>query len=137
MATAKKPAGPTFPKTIGASIDLLYTLRATRIEKERLIEAEKATESALKEHIMANFAATELDGAKGKLATASIKETTNANIVDWEKYLKWMLKKKDYALVQKRVGITALREHWDNGETVDGVEQIVVKELSLTKAGGR
>jgi hypothetical protein len=134
MATAKKPAGPTFPKSIGAAIDLLYTLRATRIEKERLIEAEKATETALKEHILANFASSELDGAKGKLATASIKESTQANITDWEAYLKWA-QKKDPSAVQKRVGITALREHWDNEEVVPGVEKVVTKELSLTKAG--
>jgi hypothetical protein len=134
MATAAKAKPPVFPKSIGASIDLLYTLRSTRIEKEKVIEEEKKLESALKEHIMANFAKSELDGAKGQLATASIKRSTQAEIVDWELYIKWMVKKKDYACVQKRVGITALREHWDNGEVVPGVEQIQTEELSLTKA---
>jgi hypothetical protein len=134
MAAKKQPAGPTFPKSIGASIDLLYTLRATRIEKERAIEEEKKVETALKEHIMANFADTDLDGAKGKVATASIKESEQANITDWEKYVGWAVKKKDFSLIQKRVGITALREHWDNNEIIPGVEKVIVKELSLTKA---
>ena len=123
----------TFPKSIGAAIDLLYTLRSNRLAEEKKIEELKAQESALREHIMANFAKSDLDGAKGKLATASIKRSTQAEIEDWPKYLKWVLKNEAYACVQKRVGITALREYWDNGKQVPGVTPIQVEDLSLTK----
>jgi len=131
MATKKL----TFPKSIGASIDLLYTLRANRLAEEKQIEILKNQETALREHIMANFAKADLDGAKGKIATASIKRSTQATITDWPKYLKWVVKEGAYACVQKRAGITALREYWDNKKVVPGVEQIEVEDLSLTKVG--
>ena len=134
MATGKNPPHKsTFPKSIGASIDLLYTLRANRLAEEKKIETLKLQESSLKEHIMANFAKADLDGAKGKLATASIKKSVQAEIVDWPLYLKWTVKNEAYGCVQKRVGITALREYWDNKKQVPGVEQMVVEDLSLTK----
>lgn len=130
LATAKTLV---FPKTIGAAIDLLYTLREMRLKQEKILEQEKSREDALREHIMQNFAVGDLEGAKGKLATASIKESDQAQIVNWEEYLKWA-SKKDPEAVQKRVGITALREHWDNNEKIPGVERIKVRTLSLNKA---
>lgn len=123
----------TFPKSIGASIDLLYTMRTQRLLEQKKIEDMQLKESALKDHIMSNFAKADLDGAKGKVATASIKRSVQADITDWEAYLKWCVKKGAYSCVQKRAGITALREHWDNKEHVPGVEQMVVDDLSLTK----
>ena len=126
----------SFPKSIGASIDLLYTLRANRLEEEKKIEVLKNQESSLKQHIMSNFAKSELDGAKGKVASASIKRSTQGEVTDWEIYLKWIVKQKAYGCVQKRVGITALREYWDEGKTVPGVERVEVEDLSLTKVGG-
>jgi hypothetical protein len=134
MATKPKNPVSTFPKTLGAAIDLYYTLRAQRLDREKEVAAMQATESALGEHIMANFAAADVDGAKGKIATASISRSTQAEIEDWTKYLTWCAK-KDPAGVQKRVGITALREHWDNGEKIPGVKPITVEKLSVTKAG--
>jgi hypothetical protein len=122
-----------FPKSIGASIDLLYTLRSNRLAEEKKIETLKLQESSLKDHIMANFAKADLDGAKGKVATASIKHSVQANITDWEKYVKWCVKNEAYGCIQKRAGITALREYWDNKKEVPGVEQVVVEDLSLTK----
>lgn len=123
----------TFPTSIGASIDLLYTLRAQRIELDRKVDEMKAQEAALKDHIMANFAKSDLDGAKGKIATASIKHSIQANVTDFPTYLKWVVKNQAYACVQKRAGITALREYWDNGKQVPGVEPVETEDLSLTK----
>jgi len=131
---AKKQAEPVFPKSLGAAIDLLYTMRAQRLEEAKKLEVMQAQETALKAHIMANFASGDLDGAKGKVAVASIKRNTQAEVEDWEAYLKWAAR-KDPTCVQKRVGITALRTHWDNNEVVPGVKPVIVEELSLTKVG--
>ncbi len=122
-----------FPKTVGAAIDLLYNMRSERLEEEKRIENMKKSESALREHIMANFAKQEVEGARGKLATASIKRSVQADITDWPAYLKYVTKSGNYSLVQKRAGITGLRELWDDGKQVPGVEPVVTEDLSLTK----
>ena len=135
MATSKKTAD-VFPKTIGAAIDLLYTLRSTRLEAQRAVDAMENKESALRGHIMANFQKSDLNGGKGKLATASIMTSSQAEIVDFPQYVGWVVKNKDYSCLQKRVGITSVREHWDNGEQIPGIEMKTVETLSLTKANG-
>lgn len=124
---------PAFPKTIGAKIDLLYTLRAQRLEAQKQLDAMAANESALKIHIMESFEKSEIEGAKGSIATASIKRTTQAEVTDWDAYWAYIGKTKDWELLQKRPGITALRERWDHGKQIPGVEPRVVEDLSLTK----
>jgi hypothetical protein len=133
MAKAKSNS---FPTSIGAAIDLLYALRQQRLDEQKKVDAIQVKEKALEDHIRGNFAELELDGAKGRTATASLKRSIQADVTDFPAYLKWIVKKGDMACVQKRVGITALREHWANGEKVPGVEQIEVVTLSLQKVSG-
>ena len=134
---ATKPSNPMsdFPKTIGAAIDLLFTLRAQRLEAQKSVDAMEAKEGALRAHLMANFKGSDIDGAKGKVATASIMRSNQAEITDFEAFVKWAVKKKAYACLRKQVGITAVREYWDNKEVIPGLEVKPVETLSLTKVG--
>lgn len=135
MATKKQPT-PVFPSTIGASIDLLYTMREERLIAQRAVDEMEKKEGALRSHIMANFANADIDGAKGRVATASIQRSMQAEIIDFEEFVRWAVKKKAYSCLQKRVGITSVREYWDNGDKVPGLEPKEVVTLSLVKAGG-
>jgi hypothetical protein len=121
------------PKTLGETIDLLFTLREERkaIEAQAKEVAEK--ERILEAHLMSNFDKAGLDGAKGRRATAAIKRTTVADVTDWEAYFKYISKTKSWDLVQKRASITALRERWADGKVVPGVEAKEIESLSLTK----
>lgn len=121
------------PKTIGATIDLLYSLRETRKEHEAAIKKIREQEDALEAHLMNNFDKAGLDGAKGKTATAALKHSTVADVTDWDAYFTFMAKKKMWALVQKRASITALREMWDDGKVIPGVQPKEIVTLSLTK----
>src|SRR5574343_379120 len=122
------------PKTIGATIDLLYELREQRQALTKQIEALKEKEASLEDHLMTNFDRSGLDGAKGKLATASLKRSTVADVTDWDKLWAYIGKNKAYELVQKRASITALRERWDAGKEVPGVAPKEITTLSLVKA---
>ena len=123
-----------FPKSIGEAIDLLYQMRTDRLALQKQVDEAQATETALKQHILTNFAKADLEGAKGQVATASIKRTTQANVVDWEAFHTFIGKKKAWDLLQKRPSITALRERWDHNEEIPGVESFETIDISLTKA---
>ena len=122
-----------FPKTLGETIDLLYSARAARLELEKQVTVLKDREAAVKNHLMSNFDKAGLEGAKGKVATASIKYTTTATVTDWSALWTYIHKTKSEELIQKRVSITALRELWDNNKVVPGVESGTVMDISLTK----
>lgn len=121
------------PKTLGATIDLLFQLREERRGHEAEIRKIKEQEDALEAHLMNNFEKSGLDGAKGKSAVAALKHSTVADVTDWDSYYAYIAKKKAWDLLQRRPSITALRARWDDGEMVPGVEPKEIVTLSLTK----
>jgi len=76
-----------WPTQLGACIDILYKNRASRLQLQHDVDAMKAQEQDLQNHILDTFTKSELQGAKGDVATASIKRTTSVNTVDWPTFL--------------------------------------------------
>lgn len=126
----------TFPKTLGACIDALYSARALRLEQEKTIEAMKAQERELKQLIMTQLAADKIDGAKGKIATAAIMRKRVPVVLDWPTFWAFARKDKLGVYVQKRIAVESTRELFDAGKEVPGAALEEVIDLSLTKAGG-
>lgn len=125
------------PKTLGATIDLLYTVCQQRLDAEKVIEAMKEQEATIRDYLMSNFEHAGLEGAKGSQATASLRRSTVADVTDWGKLWTYISKTKSWDLVQKRVSVTACRERWDASKQIPGVEPKEIVALSLTKVGAK
>lgn len=121
------------PKTLGATIDLLWSLREERKAADVIVNEIKERESAVEAHLMNNFDKSGLDGAKGKYGLATLKHSTVADVTDWPAFYAYIQKNKAWDLLQKRPAITAIRERWDAKKTVSGVEPKEITTLSLTK----
>lgn len=130
-ATSKKL---TLPKTLGETIDLLFKLREERLAIDRVVDEMKAREKTITDHLLANFDKQSVDGAKGQIATASIKRTETADVTDWPAFWEYIRKNKAYELIQQRASITGLKDRWSNNKVVPGVQSREVISLSLTKA---
>lgn len=128
-----KPKAAGFPQSIGAAIDQLYQMREKRKDAQREVDQMKEAENALESYIKTNFAEADLNGAKGKLASASVSEDEVPQVVDWPKFYAYISRTKSWDLLQKRVGATACRERWTNKKVIPGVEPVIVKRFSLTK----
>lgn len=121
------------PTTLGATIDLLWSLREERKAADVIVNEIKGRESAVEAHLMNNFDKSGLDGAKGKYGLATLKHSTVADVTDWPAFYAYIQKNKAWDLLQKRPAITAIRERWDAKKTVSGVEPKEITTLSLTK----
>lgn len=135
MAAKKEQARkrPAFPKTPGEAIDLLYKTRSERLALEKQADDVKKLESALQEHILSQFDKNKLEGARGSLATATVTVDETAKVEDWDEFVKYVMKKKDFTLLHKRCSVTAVAERWANNELVPGIARIPVTKLHLTK----
>ena len=121
---AKKKAAPkpkaeklkALPKTAGGIIDALFA-------QDQLIKATNATLTEQKkerermvEHAFSVFKNDDLEGGRGKAAQCSITRNVVPQVedpADWDKLFKWILKKKDFAVLQKRLGVTHIRDLWE------------------------
>ena len=131
MAKAFKP-----PKSLATCADLLYTTREERYAAQKVVEALAAKEAILREHLINNLPKSDASGIAGKLARASIELKSTVKVNDWGKLYKYIAKninQGSFALLQRRVGESAVREIWGQGKKVPGCEPYKVPVVSITK----
>jgi hypothetical protein len=121
------------PKTLGARVDRLYQIKAELSELARAEEALRAERKALVDSLVNELPKNDAQGVAGKLARATIVTKVVPTVKDWPAFYAYVLKTKDFSLMQKRVADGAVRERWDNGKQVPGVEQFTHVDVSLNK----
>jgi hypothetical protein len=121
------------PKTLGACADRLFKLREDVGALNKRIEELKAEESAIKNHLIDALPKSEARGVLGKLARAAVTTKVVPTVRDWEAFYKYVLKQKDFSLLQRRVSDAAVKERWEAKKTVPGVEPFMVIGVSVTK----
>jgi hypothetical protein len=138
MATTKQPkpktaSRPKYPASLGACIDLLYERRRERLDEQKKIDALKLSEDDLESYIINTFSKQDLDGGKGRVAVAAIKRLTTVNTTDWDGFIAYVAKKKAWDLLRRQPSVSAVKERWEAGVEVPGVEPFHKISLSLTK----
>lgn len=124
------------PKTAGGIIDALFTQdQVIRGINVALTEAKQQRERMV-EHAFTVFKNDDLEGGRGKLAQCSISRNVVPQVedpADWPKLFRWILKTKDFSVLQKRLGVTHIRDLWDDKKKVPGVVPFTKIGLSVTK----
>lgn len=122
------------PKTLGRCADMLYTLREERQLVSKTVDAIKAQEAELAEHLIQHLDKADAEGVKGRIARVGVVSKTVASVSDWDKFYKHILKTQDFSLMQRRANDVAFREIWEDKKSVPGVVPFTVLKISLTKA---
>ena len=120
------------PKTMGACADLLFETRNKRLAAQKVVEELETNERMLKEHIINNLPKTDT-GASGKLARVSVVTKAVPQVKDWTKFYAFVKKTGSFDLMQKRLSDAAVRERWENGKAVPGIEAFNVVTVSMNK----
>ena len=122
-----------FPKAMGACADRLFELREKRLEEQKKVDLIEAEEKAIKEHIIQNLPKSEASGVAGKLARVTVITKQIPQVQDWDKFYAYVAKTKSFDLLQKRLTDTAVKERWENGKKIPGVESFGAVTLSINK----
>ena len=121
------------PIKIGTTVDKLCALRDQKREREEKIKVIEAEYDVLAEALMAKLDAEGTSAGKGKTASASITSTVVGNPTDWDAFEKYVKKTGYFHLFQRRLSAPGIRELFDNGVTIPGVEKFVQRRLNLLK----
>lgn len=117
---------------MGACADLLYTAREERLKAQKVVDELAKREAAIREHIINNLPKSDT-GASGKLARVSVVTKQVPQVKDWDEFYKHVKKTGQFDLMQRRVSDTAVKERWENGKVVPGVEAFGVVSVSINK----
>lgn len=143
MSLTPKEVPAKLPKSLAACADLLYETRQGRLADQKVVEAQKKLESAIKEKLIAELPKGEASGISGKVARVTVVTKEIPQVKDWDKVYQFILKHAEkntgarklemFALLQRRLGEELLKELWDSGVKVPGVEPFTVVDVSLNK----
>lgn len=117
--------------TIGSLIDNMSTLREQR---RALAEQDKTLSgqiSAIEEQLIEQMEADGMVKCTGKLASATISESTQFNVADWEVFMAYLIKSKQGHLVQRRVSAPAVAELFASKGVVPGLEPFTQRKINL------
>lgn len=121
------------PKTLGACADRLYAIKLAIGELNHKSGELEAEAKAIKEHLIATLPKSDAKGVLGKVARVAVTTKQVAAAKDWDEFYKHVIKTKDFSLMQRRLSDAAIRERWDAGKKVPGVEPFTVVSVSVTK----
>lgn len=132
MATTEKKY--RFPRTMGKCADKLYELRQKRLAMQKEVDEVAAEEKALKAHIIDNLPKSQASGIAGKTARVTVVTKEEPQVKDQEAFRKYMNHTKRFDLANKlRPSAPAIRDMWEEGKDIPGVEKFNVVTVSLNK----
>lgn len=138
MATklALKAPKLKIPKSLGACADVLFDMRQERLALEKVVEAMKANERAITDHIIDNLPKGDT-GAAGKhhkvqTRVEQVPQIDNDN-GGWEKLYNYIKKTGSFDLLQRRLNTKAVMERLEDKKKVPGTKLFSVVKVSLTQ----
>lgn len=130
-AAAKAVARVVKPIAIGPAIDMLNDLREAKRKLEAQVKEIEIEYADIEERLMAKLEAEGSTKGSGRNASASITSNVVGNVTDWDQFYAFIAKKKFFHLMQRRLSDAAVRELFEQGMKVPGVEPFTKKRLNL------
>lgn len=118
---------------LAQAVDEYYTTREQRLKMQKEVDAVAKREAELKKFLIDNISKSEATGVCGQLMRATIKVKEEPSVNDWPAFYEFVRKHKAFDLLQKRLLGSAIKERWEDGVEVPGVEKVAVVDVSLTR----
>lgn len=125
--------GAALPASIGLCADLYAEVRELRLAMQKHVDAVKARETEIREHIIQNLSKSDDTGAAGKRYRAQIVRKEVPTLKDWNVFTSFLIKSGRFDLLHKRIADKPVKEMWEAGEDVPGVERFHTVDVSITK----
>jgi hypothetical protein len=119
--------------TLADKVDQYYSLREARLAMQHEVEDLQKQETELKNYLIDNISKADATGVSGKLARVTVVSKPVPQVKDWDAFWKYVVRRKAFDLVQRRLSDTAVKLRWEDGQVIPGVESFPVISLSLNK----
>lgn len=87
----------------------------------------------IEKHVIDTLPKSDASGISGRIAKVVIVKDVVPQAEDWDAFYKYVLKTKDFSLMQRRLSTAAIGEQWEAGKKIPGVKAFQVIKVSVTK----
>jgi hypothetical protein len=128
-------ADPASAANLGQVVDAYKELRDVRLAMEKETELVASAERRFKEHLVQSLSKSDEAGVFGLKYKAKHTTKRIPKVMDegWGKLYSFIQQTGRFDLLQRRLGDKAVMEMIEAGETVPGVETMLVSDISVTK----
>lgn len=118
---------------LNATIEKYLKIRTGRLALDKQSSTLKAEEDMLRGIVLREMKGRPNPVYEAGKLKAELKMRAYANVTDWAAVQKHILATGEFDLLQKRLTVTAVRERWEVGKDVPGVEQAQEAEVIITR----
>ncbi len=122
------------PKKLGEVADLLFKIKAMRSKASKSEEELHTQQTLLEAYIIKTLPKSATSGVAGKFGRVRVETKDVPTVKDWKALRAYILKTKDFDLLQKRLSNEAVLLRWDAKKVVPGVKPFKVTKVSCVKA---
>jgi hypothetical protein len=118
--------------------DLYWKTYQERLAQDKVAAALKTEESKLSALLIAQMRQQGLTSIGGKLVRLAINTIPDQVpvVTDWQAFYDYILETKDFSLLERRIGKSAMKERWSNDVEVPGTDAVPVYKLSKSTVKG-
>ncbi len=113
-------------------VDKLHTLRQARLAADKESRKLKKQEDDVNAFIIAEMREKAITEAHGELLVVELDVKEKGSVEDWDALWSYIRENDAFELLHKRLTDSAVKERWDAGEEVPGVEKVDVYKLILS-----
>ena len=121
------------PKALAACADLYYETRQRRLEIEKSTADLREQERILKEHLIQSLPKSKAQGIAGKVCRVQVVVKPVPQVADLASFTAFAKRKGNEDLMKHSMNPAAVKERWENGVAVPGIERFNVVDLSFNK----
>lgn len=125
--------GAPLPASVGMCADLYSEVRELRLAMQKVVDNVKARENEIKEYIIAELPKSQNTGAAGKRYRAQIVTKIVPTLKDWDAFTAYVKTNDRWDMLYKRIADKPIKDIWEEGGEVSGVERFTAVDVSITK----
>jgi hypothetical protein len=122
------------PAQLSGLADHWNATRTQRLAMQKEVDALQANETKLKEQLITYLLESGSTAIGGQTGTAKLVHKKEPTVADWDALWAHIQQTGEFELLYRRMNAASVKERWEAGETVPGVQSIDVTNISWSKA---
>lgn len=136
FVAAVKEGKKLSPRAMGVLVDAYKRIEAERLAADKVAGALKEQETLLKLSVIAALKKADIKSIGGTTYSTALTQEEKPTVKDWPKFYEFIKANDAFELLERRVSSSAVKERWEDGKQVPGVDRFPVDKLSFTKLKG-
>jgi hypothetical protein len=124
---------PSLSSHLPDLVNQYIAIRAQRLVLDKQADDLKAQEDGLKDVIVSKLREGGMKAIGAANGLVKMSETDEPTATDWPAFWAYIRETGNFEMLHKRVTVTAVKEHWEAGETIPGIGKTTVYKLSVSK----